>query len=46
MQATTVSFTSKISAATFVATVSDLSRFETPQLLMSYLGHVPSELQR
>ncbi|SAK93641.1 transposase IS116/IS110/IS902 family protein [Caballeronia hypogeia] len=32
-----------ISAATFVATVGDLSRFDTPQLLMSYLGLVPSE---
>jgi transposase len=32
-----------VSAATFVATVGDLSRFETPQMLMSYLGLVPSE---
>jgi len=32
-----------ISAATFVAAVGDLSRFETPHLLMSYLGLVPSE---
>lgn len=32
-----------ISAATFVANVGDLSRFDTPQMLMSYLGLVPSE---
>jgi len=32
-----------ISAATFVAAVGDLSRFETPSLLMGYLGLVPSE---
>lgn len=32
-----------ISAATFVAAVGDLSRFDTPQMLMSYLGLVPSE---
>jgi transposase len=32
-----------ISAATFVATVGDLSRFDTPQMLMSYLGLVPSQ---
>jgi len=32
-----------VSAATFVAAVGDLSRFETPQTLMSYLGLVPSE---
>jgi transposase len=32
-----------ISAATFVATTGDLSRFESPRLLMGYLGLVPSE---
>lgn len=32
-----------ISAATFVANIGDLSRFDTPQMLMSYLGLVPSE---
>jgi transposase len=32
-----------ISAATFVGAVGDLSRFDTPQMLMSYLGLVPSE---
>jgi transposase len=31
------------SAATFVATTGDLSRFESPRLLMGYLGLVPSE---
>jgi transposase len=32
-----------ISAATFVAAVGDLNRFESPRLLMAYLGLVPSE---
>jgi transposase len=32
-----------ISAATFVAEIGDLSRFQTPQELMAYLGLVPSE---
>ena len=32
-----------LSAATFVSNVGDLSRFETPRMLMSYLGLVPSE---
>jgi transposase len=32
-----------LSAATFVATTGDLSRFESPRLLMGYLGLVPSE---
>jgi transposase len=32
-----------ISAATLVATTGDLSRFESPRMLMSYLGLVPSE---
>lgn len=32
-----------ISAATFVAAIGDMSRFDTPRLLMSYLGLVPSE---
>ena len=32
-----------LSAATFVATTGDLSRFESPRRLMGYLGLVPSE---
>ena len=32
-----------ISAATFMASVGDLGRFDTPRQLMSYLGLVPSE---
>jgi len=32
-----------ISAATFIATTGDLSRFDSPRLLMGYLGLVPSE---
>lgn len=32
-----------ISAVTFVATIGDLSRFETPRQLMAYVGLVPSE---
>src|SRR3984885_13279976 len=32
-----------ISAATFVVSTGDLSRFESPRLLMGYLGLVPSE---
>jgi transposase len=32
-----------ISAATFIASTDDLSRFESPRLLMGYLGLVPSE---
>jgi transposase len=32
-----------LSAATLVATTGDLSRFESPRLLMGYLGLVPSE---
>jgi transposase len=32
-----------ISAATFLAEVGDLARFQTPQQLMAYLGLVPSE---
>jgi transposase len=32
-----------VSAATFVAAVGDLGRFDTPQMLMSFLGLVPSE---
>lgn len=32
-----------ISAATFIATVGDLTRFESPRQLMNYLGLVPSE---
>jgi transposase len=32
-----------ISAVTFVASVGDLGRFETPRQLMGYLGLVPSE---
>jgi transposase len=32
-----------ISAATFLAEIGDLSRFQTPQQLMAYLGLVPSE---
>jgi transposase len=32
-----------ISAATLVATIGDLTRFESPRLLMGYLGLVPSE---
>jgi transposase len=32
-----------ISAATFVAAVGDLGRFDTPRQLMAYLGLVPSE---
>lgn len=32
-----------LSAATFVATTGDLTRFESPRMLMSYLGLVPSE---
>lgn len=32
-----------VSAVTFVASVGDLSRFETPRQLMGYLGLVPSE---
>jgi transposase len=32
-----------IAAATLVAEIGDLSRFQTPQQLMAYLGLVPSE---
>jgi transposase len=32
-----------LSAATFIATTGDLTRFESPRMLMSYLGLVPSE---
>ena len=32
-----------IFAATFIASTGDLSRFESPRLLMGYLGLVPSE---
>jgi transposase len=32
-----------ISAATFIASTGDLSRFQSPRLLMGYLGLVPSE---
>ena len=32
-----------ISAATFIASTGDLSRFESPRLLMGYLGLIPSE---
>ena len=32
-----------VSAATLVASTGDLSRFESPRLLMGYLGLVPSE---
>ena len=32
-----------ISAVTFVSSVGDLSRFDTPRQLMSYLGLTPSE---
>jgi transposase len=32
-----------ISAATFIASTGDLSRFESPRVLMGYLGLVPSE---
>lgn len=32
-----------LSAATFVATTDDLSRFDSPRLLIGYLGLVPSE---
>ncbi len=32
-----------VSAATFIATTGDLSRFDSPRLLMGYLGLVPSE---
>jgi transposase len=32
-----------ISAATFLAEIGDLSRFQTPHQLMAYLGLVPSE---
>jgi transposase len=32
-----------VTAATFVAAVGDLNRFETPRQLMAYLGLVPSE---
>ncbi len=32
-----------LSAATFIATTGDLSRFESPRMLMGYLGLVPSE---
>jgi transposase len=32
-----------ISAVTFIASTGDLSRFESPRLLMGYLGLVPSE---
>lgn len=32
-----------ISAATFIASTGDLSRFDSPRLLMGYLGLVPSE---
>ena len=32
-----------VSAATFVASVGDLTRFETPRQLMAYLGLTPSE---
>jgi transposase len=32
-----------IAAATFMAEIGDLTRFQTPQQLMAYLGLVPSE---
>jgi transposase len=32
-----------LSAATFIASTGDLSRFDSPRLLMGYLGLVPSE---
>jgi len=32
-----------LSSATFIATTGDLSRFESPRMLMGYLGLVPSE---
>lgn len=32
-----------VSAATFIASVGDLSRFDTPRQLMAYLGLTPSE---
>ena len=32
-----------LTAATFVANIGDLTRFESPRLLMGYLGLVPSE---
>jgi transposase len=32
-----------VSAVTFIASTGDLSRFESPRLLMGYLGLVPSE---
>lgn len=32
-----------VSAATFIASTGDLGRFESPRLLMGYLGLVPSE---
>jgi transposase len=32
-----------VSAATFITSTGDLSRFESPRLLMGYLGLVPSE---
>lgn len=32
-----------LSSATFLATTGDLSRFESPRMLMGYLGLVPSE---
>jgi len=32
-----------VSAATFIASVGDLTRFEKPRQLMSYLGLTPSE---
>lgn len=32
-----------VSATTFIASTGDLSRFESPRLLMGYLGLVPSE---
>jgi transposase len=32
-----------LSAATFICTTGDLSRFESPRMLMGYLGLVPSE---
>jgi len=32
-----------LSAATFICTTCDLSRFESPRMLMGYLGLVPSE---
>ena len=35
--------TDLLSSATFLATTGDLSRFESPRMLMGYLGLVPSE---